>query len=321
MPDCLKRFNAEWFHSHAYIPNIYAAITGFLIGVPIALVVLATFTGEREDKAALDRVNKMTQLAWQKLRDSALAFATDERIYNGLEHQTQSIVTIHDAVFSEYQRRIASAQEYQKSTKGYRTVTDAEILDFQKYLREQELVFRERMDAARDFIGWQHDLQTQWSIIRTNWNTLSGYVPPATLGAQPALVDDQLDAHISDDLAENQHPLTQFMRLHDAVPSGSRVSSMGEAIAHIQQDIYRPVEELRAKLAAAWPRKAEFQNEFGWNKVEGYHTAASNAHSALWGFKRAVDDVEKSGWPGNATQPTPLSCSPFAAAALPFCPS
>jgi len=90
-PQWLKQFNAEWFHSHAYIPNIYAAITGFLIGVRIALVVLATFTGEREDKAALDRVDKTTQLAWQKFRDTALAFATDERIYTRLKHQTQRV--------------------------------------------------------------------------------------------------------------------------------------------------------------------------------------------------------------------------------------
>jgi hypothetical protein len=32
-PNWLKQFNAEWFHSHAYIPNILAAITGFFIGV------------------------------------------------------------------------------------------------------------------------------------------------------------------------------------------------------------------------------------------------------------------------------------------------
>jgi hypothetical protein len=53
-PDWLRRYNAEWFHGHAYIPNILAAMTGFLIGAPVAAVVLATFTSEREDKAAAD---------------------------------------------------------------------------------------------------------------------------------------------------------------------------------------------------------------------------------------------------------------------------
>ena len=58
-PDWLKRYNADWFHSHAYIPNILAGLTGFLIGVPVGAVVLATFTTEREEKAARDRVNRI----------------------------------------------------------------------------------------------------------------------------------------------------------------------------------------------------------------------------------------------------------------------
>lgn len=43
-PRWLTRFDAQWLHGHAYIPNILAGLTGFLVGVPVAAVVLATFT-------------------------------------------------------------------------------------------------------------------------------------------------------------------------------------------------------------------------------------------------------------------------------------
>src|SRR4051812_36351925 len=41
-PQLLTHFDGEWLRRHAYIPNILAGFTGFLIGVPIAAVVLDT---------------------------------------------------------------------------------------------------------------------------------------------------------------------------------------------------------------------------------------------------------------------------------------
>jgi hypothetical protein len=46
-PHWVTRYNAEWLHSHAYIPNILASLTGFLVGVPVALVALETVIAKR----------------------------------------------------------------------------------------------------------------------------------------------------------------------------------------------------------------------------------------------------------------------------------
>ncbi|GAA2400207.1 hypothetical protein [Mycolicibacterium llatzerense] len=79
-PHWLKQYNAGWFHTHAYVPNILAALTGFLIGAPVALIVLATFTVQREEQAALDRVNRLSQVAWYNFLDAVIAFDPRERL-------------------------------------------------------------------------------------------------------------------------------------------------------------------------------------------------------------------------------------------------
>jgi hypothetical protein len=48
-PNWITRYNGDWLRGHSYVPNILAGFTGFLVGVPVALVVLQTVIGKRED--------------------------------------------------------------------------------------------------------------------------------------------------------------------------------------------------------------------------------------------------------------------------------
>lgn len=308
-PNWLKQFNAEWFHNHAYIPNILAAVTGFLIGVPVALVVLATFTVEREDKAALDRVNKMTLLAWAKFRDSALELCNDDRIYQGLKHLPGSVSNVHDKIFAEYQRWIASAQTYLEAESRFRGITDTEIVEFQSFLRDNAEIMDKRLTTCLERVGAQHILQIKWSTIRTNWNTLSQYVRLQRLERNLSWLEDTSDALITDDLSENQNPLMEFLRLHESWSDKSPVS-MAAALSTVRRDADRPPDKLREKLMSGYTKAGtselvgwEYKSEFGWEKVEGHQDATLTAHTALWGLKQAIENVEKSGWPGNATQP------------------
>ena len=61
---------AEWMKTYAYIPNILAGLTGFLIGVPFALIVLASLATQRDEKSASDRVEVVSQIAWNQFRDA-----------------------------------------------------------------------------------------------------------------------------------------------------------------------------------------------------------------------------------------------------------
>jgi hypothetical protein len=70
---------AGWLKSYAYIPNVLAGLTGFLIGVPFAAVILATFTTQREDQAALEKVNRLSDIAWQQFRDAVYEYCGESR--------------------------------------------------------------------------------------------------------------------------------------------------------------------------------------------------------------------------------------------------
>jgi hypothetical protein len=105
-PAWLKRYNAEWFQSHAYIPNVLAGFTGFLIGAPVPVVVLDTFTVEREDRAAINKVNQISALAWDQFKHAIHEFCSTERIF-ALTDQTGLVQKIQNEalqVFQDYKK-------------------------------------------------------------------------------------------------------------------------------------------------------------------------------------------------------------------------
>jgi hypothetical protein len=167
-------------------------------------------------------------------------------------------------------------------------------------------------------VGAQHNLQIQWSIIRTNWNTLTGFVRLQRLEQNLSWFEDRLDAEFMNRLASQSHPLTDFMLLQEVNQSGSTASLSG-ALKMIQHDRTRATDELRGKFMAGYTSGGsglvgyQYLNEFGYGRqtnpgrVVGHKEAAWNAEEALRWLKVHVEDVEKSGWPRNATEPETAS--------------
>jgi hypothetical protein len=308
-PDWLLPYNADWLHHHSYIPNVLAGATGFLIGAPFALIVLATFTVQREERAALERVNKLSALAWGKFRDSVFDLCNQKRMYTGLTHDAYLSRELHDQIFKEYQRRIGLAQTPIHEEKRFHGISDDEIAGFKEYLRDRSDLMGQYMSDALETLGAQYQLQIRWSIIRTNWNTLNQYVRLQRLERSLPWFKDELDAQFMDRLSDRQHPLTTFMRLH-TLETDASTASMSAALAMIKRDIDRPVDELRAKLMAGYTAYGssqivggQYMSEFGFGKVAGHQEASHDAQEALIALRRVVDDVEKDRWPGNFTRP------------------
>ena len=85
-PHWITRFNAEWLHNHGYIPNILAGLTGFFIGVPVALVVLETIKSDYVRQEQIDAVDRITKVAVRDFSEAVNAMCTDERIA-AVEHR------------------------------------------------------------------------------------------------------------------------------------------------------------------------------------------------------------------------------------------
>ncbi|BBZ51581.1 hypothetical protein MHEI_32980 [Mycobacterium heidelbergense] len=252
----------------------------------------------------------MTLLAWEKFRDSVFELCSYDRIYPGLAGNARSVRELHDRIFEEYQRRIALAQtRLPNGPPHYRNATDDEIAEFQNYLRERSTVMHRAMMEVLKIVGSQYNLQIQWSIIRTNWNTLTGFVRLQRLEQNLKWFDDKMDAEFMNRLASQTHPLTDFLRLQE-VDQSSSTASLGAALKMIQQDSTRPTDELRTKLMAGYTAfgssglvGGQYRSEFGHGKVQGHQKAAWEAEEALRWLKVHVENVERFGWPRNATAP------------------
>ena len=113
--------NSKWWHGHAYILNIWAGFTGFLIGAPVAAVILASFTVQREERSALTRVNELSRLAWEEFRTAVHKFASNDRL-DALTNGVGDVQRIHDEIV----RIIRGAKEQASSRKHDDPATDGE---------------------------------------------------------------------------------------------------------------------------------------------------------------------------------------------------
>ena len=152
---------AKWMETYAYIPNILAGLTGFLIGVPFALVVLATLASERDDKAAADRVNAVSQIAWNQFRDAITTLCSPQRV-DVMRTCSERIQAIHDETWQGINR--------------YGTeLTPDEFQELIAFVQDQSSVWSDALQDMMRQVGEASDLRLQWLAAVRDWNTLDQY--------------------------------------------------------------------------------------------------------------------------------------------------
>jgi hypothetical protein len=176
-----------WLYGLNYIPNIWAGLTGFLIGAPFALVVLATFTVQREERTAQDKVNRLSQLAWEKFRNSVYELCTDERI-RGLHDHAYSVDYQHNQIYKQYRGYINTARTYVPEKGQYRGITPQEAVEFQGDLRKEAERFENHISKVRDTVGSQYDLQIHLVKDQDELEHARSVRSLAAIGAQSGMV-------------------------------------------------------------------------------------------------------------------------------------
>ena len=73
-------FWPQWWHKLSYGMNIFASATGFLIGVPIALVIVDTIKSSAAQKAQIDSVNRISKAAWRDFSSAVEDLCNDTRL-------------------------------------------------------------------------------------------------------------------------------------------------------------------------------------------------------------------------------------------------
>lgn len=288
-PEWLTEFNAEWFHSHAYIPNIYAAATGFLIGVPVALVVLATFTIQRENRSTLDRVNRLSQVAWYSFLKAVSDFATEERL-EAVEKDAPKVQTIHEwahMIISEYIAYIREPRDQY-----------TESVETREAMRKIAPQFRDGSNGILQKVKDSGTVELQWAKVLGAWNTLNQYVRLQRLEQGLEWFDPESDARLAMWMSRSKNPLQEFTDIHGFKPDADR-SPITMQDAAEQTYVYAGITDLefRGLLDLGLIR---FGNT---SRVHGYADAHKEAANFLVSLHGAVSMVEAANWPESASKP------------------
>jgi hypothetical protein len=281
---------ADWMKTYAYIPNILAGLTGFLIGVPFALVVLATLASQRDEKSAADRVNAISQIAWNQYREAITTLCSPQRI-DAMRVCAHRIQDIHDETWHVFNTDIASQspEEFQLM------VASAE---------QQSRLWSQAIQNLMQQVGQFSDLRLQWFAAVRDWNTLDQYVRLQRLERGLHWFHRELDSLLQERMVSDRHPMRAFFEMHDGdyghepgqpddMVSASRVVDDLARLGYSQATFIRVLER----------RPGHFPT----TRVEGYlHDVGVVTHQMgmLYAF---VQQIDRSGWPANAPADPPLA--------------
>ena len=288
----------KWWHGHTYIPNIFAGITGFLIGAPVALVVLATFTLEREENTALKRVNRLSLHAWYEFSDAVNNFCTMERI-DAMQKLAPEVEKAHDEAFKVVQRYISYARAGGASN----------TLEFQNIMEAMgatALDFNKQVNAMNNSIGDSGTLEMQWSVVVGAWNILDQYVRLQRSERYLEWFDKALghngrthraDADIRRWMSRTKNPLQEFAEVHgDSVEIKHSANTMVEASNAILW--YAGYEETKRRELLL-----SGNGVFGHTQVPNYKARYQAASDFLIRLLGSVSDVDFANWPACASEP------------------
>lgn len=295
-PHWLKQFNAEWFSSHAYIPNILAGFTGFLIGAPVAVVVLATFTIQREEKVAQTAARRRAEIAWHTFSTAIAELCNDQRIW-ALTTGMNELEFIQDRALkavNNYIMHLRGDQRYYLMINGdsdYDVVpSDPERLigAMEKIAPHFEISYLTVMDRIRG-----HDeLQVLWARARGAWAILDQYVRIQFLEQSIPWFDPTIDAELLRDMQRQGNPIEGISKVLGIsplwVPPLNVVGALELLQAYITMDRNSLTDTLTLNTSA-----------FGYNGV-AFSPHAEEAADYVIGLRRRVDAITASGWPASA---------------------
>lgn len=216
----------NWLNGHAYIPNILAGATGFCIGAPFALVILASFTAEREVRATLDRVNRLSALAWDSFREIINAFTAYDR-YEIIVDQARDVQKYYDEASAAINLYISYASEslemWDLRTCGPND--DAVVRDYFDNFKRIEAKFRTAVNAVTNILNFE--TEDDWAQITGSWRVLDQYVRLQRLEQGLEWFDKTPDAGLRKWMSRQDNPLQD---LQDAVEIRRYTADTSESV-------------------------------------------------------------------------------------------
>ena len=279
-----------WLTGLNYLPNIWAGLTGFLIGAPVAAVVLATFAIEREEKAAADRVDAVSQIAWNQFRDAISTLCSPERI-EAIERGAGRVQNFHDETWHGFNVDIArmSAEEFRQLV---------------AFGERQSEAWGNAIQSLMAEVGAQSDLTLQWFAAVRDWNTLDQYVRLQRLERGLPWFHRELDALLQERMMADRHPMRPFFDMHDdrygwQPDQPDNIASALHAITSLK---YRGSDQETFDRAAR-----EIPSRFPTTRVHAYYQTVMDVAHQMGMLYAFVQQIDRSGWAAVAPHDPPLA--------------
>lgn len=273
----------------AFLPNLFNSIVGFLIGVPVALVLLTTLANERED----NQLERLSCAAWDDFAERVKTFCSDSRIealeeaelelgelWRSIRHQ------LIDAIGSERTKAIvnlprdAAYTEFQARMKTWCQDMTTKCVDIEKRVSKAET------------------LELDWLALRRSWTVLD-----VTVKTQRYLADkrgwlpDSVDVGLRQKLERTGNPLSEFSNKQDKKALYSNNPPMGD-VPHWLCKCSRMTRQNFAQELANTDATAPYTLN-----ADTYIAAAVHARmflEELKGHVEAAKNLDK--WPGTCSQ-------------------
>ena len=280
-----------WWQHLAYVPNVLASLTGFFIGVPFALVALASFTAEREMRSELDRVNAISEAGWARFRNAVERFCSDPRIET-LLHTTGKVPQAYNEVVGAVQECLDLNREYvggeeQQQEEG------AELAVANLGQKRDALV--DLVQQIEDAVGRDYELEMAWSEVCAAWSNLDTFVKIRRSTVGLGWLNVYADADIRDCLASKDNPVTAFTHVQEKASNVVPITRM-KGIISIGSAMGEKAEDLMAGLELIL---LAFDN----GGADEYRDKATEAGNFLTTLLGAIDQVVEENWPASGGQP------------------
>lgn len=271
---------SDWSQSLGFVTNIWAGFTGFLIGVPVALVVLSTITAQREETAATDRVHTLSRLAWEQFRDAIYEMFSESRI-DALESIARTVQGFHDQTLKGFE----NYEHGEKTTEDY--------TNLKAFIDHQIKTWQQPFVQMMHEIGTSQDLGMNWYAALRDWNTLDQYVRLQRLERGLEWFGRNLDSLLQQRMNPNVHPMQPFFDIHEG-PTPKYPDWKGNSMWAAFNALYHYLdieteEEFRAELSL-WDRY------FPGTPVKGYAEAIGETALNMRQILYVVQEIDRSDW-------------------------
>ncbi|NTY58734.1 hypothetical protein [Mycolicibacterium sphagni] len=281
-------FMPSWWNRMPYGVNIASSLTAFMVGVPVASVVLETMTSNRIEKAQKESVNRVSKEAWSNFTKAIHELCSEER-KDAISSTAKMVEGEHDLIVNEFRRC-----RLEISNKPVPQSILGEIEKLRIFLLHHVPILAQRCEAVNEQFGREHQIRPKWNYILSLWQVLDTHVRLRRMEFQLDPMDEDTYSRILNDLMSDENPLFEFLTLHSGygVQDGAVTSMMG----------------LHALLNAAMmmPDDELFRFIKHWDdRLMGYYPAALHTSVFLMGLRMNVDSVTRDGWPDKVKSPRP----------------